>query len=309
MRKHWHVWHHIQDDMPPGTLFTVRDLTHLMQRSSVNPLLSFYARLGVIRRVARGVYQKPLRGDWLNRDRPVEPFPPLDEIVRFRARVYGETIDVHGADAARELGFPELPAAERPRYSTSGRTRELAVGRHTVDLRHVPAPFLAQPGTRAGATLLAVHHLDDAESTSFLFTFLSPEDRERVRTVVRRLPARVRHVFAEGEAAARRHVAGDDPALAWPAMTDATERLTALVSGDVQGVGYRAFVRRHALDLGLAGTVENLPDGRVEVVAEGPRSELEHLLIFLRRGPVHAEVGAIDEAWGEGGGLEGFHVY
>jgi acylphosphatase len=94
-----------------------------------------------------------------------------------------------------------------------------------------------------------------------------------------------------------------------PAMTAATERLTALISGRVQGVGYRAFVRRHALDLGLAGSAENLDDGRVEVVAEGPRSELEQLLVFLRRGPAHADVDAVEEHWAEAGGLRGFHTY
>jgi len=86
-------------------------------------------------------------------------------------------------------------------------------------------------------------------------------------------------------------------------------RLTLLISGRVQGVGYRAFVRRHALDLGLTGQAENLADGRVEVVAEGPRQELEHFLGLLRIGPVHALVGAIDVQWGEAGGVRGFHTY
>ncbi|WP_235564262.1 acylphosphatase [Modestobacter sp. Leaf380] len=49
-----------------------------------------------------------------------------------------------------------------------------------------------------------------------------------------------------------------------------TSRVRALVSGDVQGVGYRWFVRGLAAELGLAGSATNLPDGRVEVVLEGP---------------------------------------
>ena len=94
-----------------------------------------------------------------------------------------------------------------------------------------------------------------------------------------------------------------------PPVTQRSERLTALIAGRVQGVGFRAFTRRHALDLGLTGSAENLSDGRVEVVVEGPRSELEHLLVFLRRGPVHASVDAVEVHWSEGGGLRGFHVY
>ncbi len=87
------------------------------------------------------------------------------------------------------------------------------------------------------------------------------------------------------------------------------ERMTALISGRVQGVGYRAFARRVALDMGLAGYAENLADGRVEVVAEGPREELEAYVHQLRRGPLHAEVESLELSWGESSGLEGFYAY
>jgi acylphosphatase len=86
-------------------------------------------------------------------------------------------------------------------------------------------------------------------------------------------------------------------------------RLTALVSGVVQGVGYREFVRRQALDLELAGYAENLDDGRVEVVAEGTKEDLELLLVRLRMGPAHAEVKDVEVGWGNGGGLVEFYVY
>ncbi len=92
-------------------------------------------------------------------------------------------------------------------------------------------------------------------------------------------------------------------------IPSAAARATVLVRGRVQGVGYRAFVRRHALDLRLAGQVENLADGRVEVVAEGPRLDLEHLMVHLRRGPAHATVAGLDVAWSEPVGLTGFHAY
>lgn len=87
------------------------------------------------------------------------------------------------------------------------------------------------------------------------------------------------------------------------------KRFTALVSGRVQGVGYRMFVRKQATDLRLAGQVENLRDGRVEVVAEGERAELELLLVRMRVGPAHAEVSGIDVEWAEASGLKGFYVY
>jgi acylphosphatase len=57
-----------------------------------------------------------------------------------------------------------------------------------------------------------------------------------------------------------------------------TRRVVAVVSGHVQGVGYRWFVRSLAEAAGLAGSVRNLPDGRVEVVAEGSDEAVERLL-------------------------------
>ncbi len=87
------------------------------------------------------------------------------------------------------------------------------------------------------------------------------------------------------------------------------ERLTALISGHVQGVGFRFYVQRNALDLGLTGYAENLGDGRVEVVAEGLRSELEYLLVKLKNGPSHASVSSMDVSWGQATGLAGFYTY
>ena len=58
-------------------------------------------------------------------------------------------------------------------------------------------------------------------------------------------------------------------------------RLVAHVSGHVQGVGYRWFVRGLATDAGLAGSARNLPDGRVEVIAEGPDDAVRALVAAL----------------------------
>lgn len=63
-----------------------------------------------------------------------------------------------------------------------------------------------------------------------------------------------------------------------------------LVSGRVQGVGYRAFARREALRLGLVGAATNLRDGRVEVVAIGPAERIDQLAEGLRKGPAFARV-------------------
>jgi len=62
------------------------------------------------------------------------------------------------------------------------------------------------------------------------------------------------------------------------------------VEGVVQGVGFRYFVRRHAMRLGLAGWVRNNHDGSVEAEAAGSADSLADFEVELRRGPSHAYV-------------------
>jgi acylphosphatase len=88
---------------------------------------------------------------------------------------------------------------------------------------------------------------------------------------------------------------------------DEQTRLTAWVRGHVQGVGFRWWVRSRALELGLAGSASNLADGRVEVVAEGPRAACDRLLALLRGGETPGMVSGVVERWTEPrGDLRGF---
>jgi acylphosphatase len=86
-------------------------------------------------------------------------------------------------------------------------------------------------------------------------------------------------------------------------------RLEAVVRGDVQGVGFRWFVRRQAARLSVAGWVSNEPDGTVRVVAEGSPAALARLLGHLRAGPPGAVVRSVDETWLPGqGSFNGFVI-
>lgn len=75
-------------------------------------------------------------------------------------------------------------------------------------------------------------------------------------------------------------------------------RLHAWVDGRVQGVGYRYWVRSRARDLGLRGSATNLPDGRVAIVAQGPRAACQDLLDALGSDAAPGWVGSIDHSWG-----------
>ena len=75
----------------------------------------------------------------------------------------------------------------------------------------------------------------------------------------------------------------------------------AVVRGRVQGVGFRAATEETARALGVGGWVRNMPDGAVEVEAEGPEDALRALEQFLRRGPRMARVTGADFFWSENG--------
>lgn len=76
--------------------------------------------------------------------------------------------------------------------------------------------------------------------------------------------------------------------------------LRAMVRGRVQGVDFRQFVYTRGRFLGLSGYVANLPDGgTVEVVAEGPKGDLDQLLEYLHEGPRSARVDAVEVTWSE----------
>ena len=66
-----------------------------------------------------------------------------------------------------------------------------------------------------------------------------------------------------------------------------------VVSGLVQGVGFRAATQRRAQSLGLVGWAENLADGAVEVVACGNEAAVEELAAWLERGPRAAQVESV----------------
>jgi acylphosphatase len=81
-----------------------------------------------------------------------------------------------------------------------------------------------------------------------------------------------------------------------------------LISGRVQGVGFRWAVEREAGRLGVGGWVRNLSDGRVEARFEGDDGAVDEAIAFCRRGPDTARVESVDVSDVEPDGAEGFHV-
>lgn len=81
------------------------------------------------------------------------------------------------------------------------------------------------------------------------------------------------------------------------------------VSGKVQGVFFRAHTEDKANSLGLSGWVRNLPDGRVEILAQGQKDKVDELIKWCHKGPPYARVSNVKVEWEEPKqDFKGFHI-
>jgi acylphosphatase len=89
-----------------------------------------------------------------------------------------------------------------------------------------------------------------------------------------------------------------------------SKALHVWVEGRVQGVFFRDSTRKQAIDLGLAGWVRNLPDGRVEALFVGPEKACEKALAYVSQGPPRAYVTRVLHQWEDDPGEDpsGFEI-
>jgi acylphosphatase len=79
-----------------------------------------------------------------------------------------------------------------------------------------------------------------------------------------------------------------------PTSAPALRQIHVFVSGKVQGVGFRAFTKENADEIGVKGWVKNLLDGRVESIMQGPSDAIDKLLAVVKRGPRSSRVDAVE---------------
>jgi acylphosphatase len=91
-------------------------------------------------------------------------------------------------------------------------------------------------------------------------------------------------------------------------ITETVARCHLWLRGFVQGVGFRIFALQLAQRGGVAGWARNLPDGRVEIVAEGDKRALEQFIAGVRRGPAGARVEDIRVEWEAPTNMHGFRI-
>ena len=74
-------------------------------------------------------------------------------------------------------------------------------------------------------------------------------------------------------------------------------RAKLVITGLVQGVGFRSYTRNNAKSIGLKGYVRNRKDGKLEVVIEGYEKQIDDLLDLMHKGPFHSQVENIEVIW------------
>lgn len=129
----------------PGKVFTPKDFLDLASRDATDQALSRLVRQSQLQRLGRGLYYAPRHNDSLGVDVP----PDLDDVADAVARQTGSRVAPSGAVAANRLGLStQVPA--KPVYLSDGRTRQVRVGKYTLQIRHV-SPKDLPVGSRTSA--------------------------------------------------------------------------------------------------------------------------------------------------------------
>ena len=167
--------------LPKGRPFTGAHFLKHGSRSAVDRTLSRLVDRGEIQRVARGVFVRPVTSRFMG-----TVVPEVREVVKAIARRNGETVQIHGAEAARRFKLStQVPVA--PAFHTSASSRTIRIGRMTIRMIHTSNRRRLQcAGQPAGAALSALWYLGKSNVTSETIktvkAALGPEEFRRLRS-------------------------------------------------------------------------------------------------------------------------------
>ena len=184
---------------PKANIFTTRDFLDISNRVAVDKALSMLVKNGVLRRLAWGLYDCPIRHPKLG----VLP-PDLNQIVDAIQRQSGDTLQIDGAKAANILGLStQVPA--KIVYLTNGHSRDVVIGNWTIKLKHASPKILAGAGQMAGCVLQALRYLGkyniNASITSKISAALSKKDKQQLKKLIPYAPSwayNTLHTITEG---------------------------------------------------------------------------------------------------------------
>ena len=167
--------------IPKGEPFTTSRFLDLGSRSAVDKALSRLVKEGFVERVVRGVFFRPRISRFVGK-----VSPEMSRVVEVIAKGRCETVQVHGAEAARRFKLTtQMPM--QPVYNTSGTSREISVGNLKAKLIHTSDPRKLQlAGKKAGLALTALWYLGkeqvNAETIQIVRKGLSEQDFKQLMT-------------------------------------------------------------------------------------------------------------------------------
>ncbi|ODV43430.1 hypothetical protein AWV79_17420 [Cupriavidus sp. UYMMa02A] len=171
-----------------GGVFTPTDFLDVGGRAAIDQALSRLTRSGMLRRLARGLYDFPKVHPKLG---PLSPAP--DDVAQALARETGSQVQTR-ARAANVLGLTtQVPA--KSTYLTNGPSRRVVLGKRVIDLRHASPKHLIAPGSAAGTVFQALRHVGPvraADVVQVAASRLSASDKRTLASTAIQAPAWMR---------------------------------------------------------------------------------------------------------------------
>tara|TARA_B100000949_G_C14249151_1_gene437263 strand:- start:782 stop:1387 length:606 start_codon:yes stop_codon:yes gene_type:complete len=177
---------------PEGQPFASTELRQFASTDNIRQILNRLVKSNEIKKVARGVFVKPKSLTM------GEKMPLASEIAEAVAQTTGETIMVHGAEAARQLQLTtQVPTGLV--FYTDGNSRTLKMGNRTVRLKHINPSRMIEPGTVAGLVITALIYLGKENVTPSTIDSIKKripeEDFKKTINLISRMPAWLSDVF------------------------------------------------------------------------------------------------------------------
>ncbi len=171
------------DNIPEGQPFTANAFRHLASIENSWQVLSRLTKAGEIKRLMRGIYVKPKISAHVG-----EIMPSAQQIVTAIAQTTGETVAIHGAEAARQLQLTTQVPMQSIFYTT-GNTRQINIGNRCVTLQHISARKIIAPGTIAGTVITALWYIGKKHATLEIIKSLKKRlTTEEFATVLENIP-------------------------------------------------------------------------------------------------------------------------
>ena len=179
--------------VPAGEPFSSNSLRQLATTENIRQILNRLVKSGELSRVARGVFVKPKSVANLGK-----VLPSATEIAKTLTESTGETIAIHGAEAARQLQLStQVPL--RLIFYTSGNSRTLRIANRTIKLKHVNPSQLIAPGTMPGLVISALAYLGKKNVTRHTLELIekriSAKDFKATVQLMKSMPAWMSDIF------------------------------------------------------------------------------------------------------------------